>query len=164
MRIRTAKPEDAEKLVRLIADAENSNFMLFEPGERKLSANQLKERIKAMENEKTSAILLAEMDNELLGYLFIIGNSPERVRHAAYLAIGISGKNRGTGVGTKLFERLEDWAKETKISRLELTVMIHNRAGLGLYQKSGFKIEGIKKNSLMMDGEYIDEYYMAKLI
>lgn len=164
MRIRTAKPEDAEKLIQLIADAENSNFMLFGPGERKMTADQLEKRIEAVENEKTSAILLAELDGELLGYLFIIGNMPERARHAAYLAIGISGKSRGTGVGTKLFERLEDWAKETKISRLELTVMIHNRAGLSLYQKRGFKIEGIKKNSLLIDGKYIDEYYMAKLI
>lgn len=164
MRIRTAEPEDAEKLVQLIADAENSNFMMFEPGERKMTANQLKKRIEAMENEKTSAILLADLEGELLGYLFVIGNTPQRVRHAAYLAIGISEKSRGAGVGTKLFERLEEWAKETNITRLELTVMVHNRAGLGLYQKRGFKIEGIKKNSLMVDGKYIDEYYMAKLI
>ena len=164
MIIRSATPEDAEQLVELIADAESSGFMMFDPGERKISPEGLSKRIAAIENEATSDILLAEKDGELAGYMFIIGNQPKRTRHAVYLAIGIRETSRGQGVGTKLFEGLESWAKERNIRRLELTVMMNNRAGVGLYQKMGFIIEGIKKNSLKIDGEYIDEYYMAKLI
>lgn len=161
--IRHAKAEDAEKLIELIANAESSGFMMFEPGERKMTVEQLEKRIETMESDPTSTILLAEKDEELLGYLFVIGNSPQRTLHSVYLAIGISEKSRGKGVGTKLFERLDEWAAENNIRRLELTVMVNNRAGLALYQKMGFTIEGIKKNSLKVDGEYIDEYYMAKV-
>lgn len=163
MMIRHAKAEDAEKLIELIANAESSGFMMFEPGERKMTVEQLEKRIETMESDPTSTILLAEKDEELLGYLFVIGNSPQRTLHSVYLAIGISEKSRGKGVGTKLFERLDEWAAENNIRRLELTVMVNNRAGLALYQKMGFTIEGIKKNSLKVDGEYIDEYYMAKV-
>ncbi|WP_422123328.1 GNAT family N-acetyltransferase [Planococcus sp. X10-3] len=163
MMIRHAKAEDAEKLIELIKDAESSGFMMFEPGERKINAEALSRRIQSIESDPTSTILLAEKDEDLLGYLFVIGNTPQRTLHSVYLAIGISEKSRGKGVGTKLFERLDEWASENKIRRLELTVMVNNRAGLALYQKMGFIIEGIKKNSLKVDGEYIDEYYMAKV-
>ena len=129
-----------------------------------MTAEQWSKRIEAMEHDDKSAILLAESDGELKGYLFVIGSHPERTHHSVYLAIGISEASRGKGVGTKLFERLDNWAVEQKIHRVELTVMIQNRAGVALYQKMGFKIEGTKKNSLKVDGEYIDEYYMAKLI
>jgi RimJ/RimL family protein N-acetyltransferase len=33
-----------------------------------------------------------------------------------------------------------------------------------LYEKVGFHKEGIKEKSMLVDGKYIDEYYMAKLI
>ncbi|QHJ71232.1 GNAT family N-acetyltransferase [Planococcus halotolerans] len=164
MIIRNAERADAERLVNLIADAEKSGFMMFEPGERQISPEQLSKRIEAMEQDDKSAILLADDDGELKGYLFIIGNSPQRRSHSVYLAIGIGESSRGQGVGTTLFEQLDTWAIEKGIRRLELTVMIHNRAGVALYQKAGFKIEGIKKNSLKVNGEYIDEYYMAKLL
>lgn len=164
MIIRNAAPADAEQLTELIADAESSGYMMFDPGERKIPAEGLRKRIAAMENEASSDILLAENDGQLAGYMFIIGNEPERTRHSVYLAIGIRETSRGQGVGTKLFEGLENWAKDRGIRRLELTVMMNNRAGVGLYQKMGFNIEGIKKKSLKVDGKYIDEYYMAKLI
>lgn len=164
MIIRQAETADAERLVSLIADAERSGFMLFEPGERQIAPDQLSKRIAAVEQDEKSAILLAEDSGELKGYLFIIGNSAQRRSHNVYLAIGIAEASRGQGVGTRLFEGLDSWAAEKNIRRLELTVMMHNRAGVALYQKAGFKIEGIKKNSLMINGEYIDEYYMAKLL
>jgi RimJ/RimL family protein N-acetyltransferase len=28
----------------------------------------------------------------------------------------------------------------------------------------GFEVEGVKKHSLFVNGEYVDEYYMAKYI
>ncbi|MFD1033001.1 GNAT family N-acetyltransferase [Metaplanococcus flavidus] len=164
MLIRSAVSKDAAKLTELIADAESSGFMMFDPGERKMTSDQLAKRIEQVEQDSSSAILLAESDDELLGYLFVIGNAPQRTRHSVYLAIGIRETSRGQGVGTRLFERLDNWAAENKIHRLELTVMVKNRAGLALYQKMGFIIEGIKKNSLQVDGEYIDEYYMGKLM
>ncbi|MED1939342.1 GNAT family N-acetyltransferase, partial [Cytobacillus firmus] len=33
---------------------------------------------------------------------------------------------------------------------LELTTVIHNQAGVTLYKKAGFQIEGTKKHSLMI--------------
>ncbi|OTZ84271.1 hypothetical protein BK771_21450 [Bacillus thuringiensis serovar ostriniae] len=80
-----------------------------------------------------------------------------------YIVDGILEQNRGQGIGTALFQHVEEWAKINHISRLELTVVTKNEAGLALYKKSGFEIEGTKRNSLMVDGTYYNEYYMSKL-
>jgi RimJ/RimL family protein N-acetyltransferase len=56
------------------------------------------------------------------------------------------------------------WARERGFHRLELTVMTHNERAIRLYKKMGFEVEGVKKHSLFVNGEYVDEYYMAKLI
>lgn len=164
MYIRIAKSDDAKKLVHLIKQVENSNFMLFEPGERKTTVDQQRKRIESMCEEETSTILVAEDNGGLAGYLFAIGGNPTRAKHAVYLVIGVAESSRGQGVGAKLFAKLEEWAKERAIHRLELTVMVHNKAGIALYEKMGFEIEGTKRHSLFVDGKYIDEYYMSKLL
>ena len=164
MLIRIAESDDAKQLVNLLEQVENSNFMLFEPGERKISIEQQRKRIESINEEGSSTIMVAEDNGLLVGYLFAIGGNPSRAKHAVYLVIGIAENSRGKGVGTQLFIKLEEWAKSKGVHRLELTVMIHNKAGIALYKKMGFDIEGTKRHSLMIDGKYIDEYYMSKLL
>ena len=54
--------------------------------------------------------------------------------------------------------------RQRGLHRLELTVMVHNTAAVGLYHKLGFGIEGTRKDSLLVNGAYVDEYAMAKLL
>jgi RimJ/RimL family protein N-acetyltransferase len=162
--IRVAEPNDAKQLVNLIEQVESSGFMLFEPGERKISEEQMGKRIDSIKEEKSSTILIAEDNGNIIGYLFAVGRNPTRVKHSVYIAIGVGENQRGTGIGARLFEALEEWANIQNIHRLELTVMTHNIAGIALYQKMGFEIEGTKRDSLLINGEYVDEYYMSKLL
>lgn len=67
-------------------------------------------------------------------------------------------------MGLCLFREMDIWAMNNGIVRLELSVMTHNQAALGLYTKSGFEIEGTKRKSLIIDGEWVDEYYMSKIL
>ena len=164
MIIRPAESEDAKQLVNLIEQVESSGFMLFEPGERKISDEQMKKRIDSVKEEKSSAILIAEDNGVIVGYMFVIGGNPMRTKHSVYIAIGVAESERGKGIGVKLFEALEEWANQQSIHRLELTVMSYNTAGIALYKKMGFEIEGTKRDSLLIDGKYVDEYYMSKLL
>lgn len=161
MLVRKAVSTDAEKLVGLMKEVEESNFMLFEPGERKTTPEQMKKRIEHMEEQ--SVILVAQEAGDLTGYLFAIGDGLTRKRHSVYVVIGVRQGCRGKGIVTRLFQALELWSKEKKLHRMELTVMENNKAGVALYQKFGFEIEGIKKDALYINGEYVSEYCMAKL-
>lgn len=164
MIIRQAEERDTESFATLIREVENTtNFMLFGPGERKFNPEAQRKMISAFAAETNSNIFLAELENELAGYLIAKGGSASRNKHTAYLVIGIKEDFRGAGIGTSLFEELFSWGKEAEIRRLELTVMSENNAGIALYKKMGFEVEGVKKNSLLVDGQYKDEFYMARI-
>ena len=164
MLIREIKIEDAESLINLIKEVEaESKYMRMEPGERNTTQDQQRIHLERLGKQHNSTIFVAEQEGKLIGYLIAVGGSVKRTKHSAYIVIGISGQYRGQGVGTALFRRVEEWAGNHHISRLELTVVTTNEAGVALYKKSGFEIEGIKKNSLMIDGAYYDEYFMAKV-
>lgn len=165
MQIRHVKLEDAVQLCQLIQQVESdSEYMLFEPGERKITVEQMQTRIRSMKTESHSEIFTAELDGKLIGYLMAIGGSSKRTRHTVYLVIGVLTSHRGHGVGTRLFEHLEKWAVQHNIRRLELTVAQPNEAGMRLYWKMNFEIEGKKRDSLIINDEFVDEYYMSKLI
>jgi len=165
MIIRQIKTVDAGKFTQLVQQVEReAAYMLFEPGERNISVEQQRERIKAVEQDEHSAIFLAEKEHHLAGYLMAIGGNANRNRHTIYLVVGVLGEYRGQGIGTNLFEQLEKWAIRQNVHRMELTAVTRNEAGLALYKKCGFEIEGTKRDSLLINGEYLDEYYMAKLL
>jgi RimJ/RimL family protein N-acetyltransferase len=165
MVIREIHTEDAEELMNLIKEVEaHSEFMLMEPEERQTSVEQQRRMIERIQKQESAVILGAEKEGRLIGYLMALGGSARRTRHSAYLVIGILKDFRGQGVGTSLFQTVEKWADKHLISRLELTAVTQNIAGIALYQKSGFEIEGTKRNSLIINGEFHDEYYMSKLL
>ncbi|MGG1397515.1 GNAT family N-acetyltransferase [Bacillus salipaludis] len=166
MLIREIKPEDAENLINLIKQVETeANFMLMEAGERKTTPEQQRKQIERIEQQSNSTIFIAEQEEgKLVGYLIAIGGSLKRTKHSAYLVIGILEEYRAQGIGTALFQSLEEWVKNHNISRLELSVVTQNNAGVALYKKSGFEIEGTKRNSLVIDGMPFNEYYMSKLL
>lgn len=62
------------------------------------------------------------------------------------------------------FEKLDKWAIANGIIRLELTVECCNKAAKHLYEKNGFLIEGIREKSMLVNGTFINEYYMAKIL
>lgn len=163
--IREATINDAKELAELINYVENnSEFLLYEPGERKLTEKKQRQMIESFATQSNATIFLAEKQDNLVGYVLLIGGKSKRTRHAAYLVIGIHPDYRGQRIGTELFAHLEKWANGNAIHRLELTVVCENAAGVALYKKYGFEVEGIKRDSLFIGGTYYDEYYMAKLL
>ncbi len=165
MIVRNAITDDSAQLTTLMQQVDQSSqYMLWEAGERKIPPeNQLK-MIEGIKKKDNSTILVAEAEKELIGYMFILGGGARRQRHTAYIVVGVLEEYRGRGIGTKLFNEMDKWASNKNIHRLELTVVIDNTAGVVLYKKMGFEIEGIKKDSLLINDEFLDEYYMTKIL
>ncbi|TWT07907.1 GNAT family N-acetyltransferase [Planococcus sp. CPCC 101016] len=162
MIIRKAVPSDAGQLAALIKHVEESNFMLFEPGERKTTAEQLHIRLLAM--GENSIVLVAEEQQQLTAYLFAINEDIKRKKHSVYVAMGVRQGERGKGRGTKLFLALEEWAQSRNLHRIELTVLEHNSSAIALYKKMGFKVEGLKRDSLYIANTYANELFMSKIL
>ena len=95
-----------------------------------------------------------------MGYLSAEKGSLNRIAHSAYIVVGIFSEYRGKGICKVFFRRFDFWAEEMKVSRLELTVICENSVAKHLYEKNGFEIE---RKSVLVDGKYLDEFYMAKI-
>ena len=164
MIIRNIKLEDAENFLRMLLELDKeTEYMMFEPGERINDVNIQRSRIKEMLTDR-NLLLIAEENNEIVGFISVERGIPRRIKHVGYIVVGIRKDFRKQGIGTRFFEELEIWARQNNITRLELTVMCNNVVAKKLYEKMGFQIEGIKKNSMFVNGKYVDEFYMAKHI
>jgi RimJ/RimL family protein N-acetyltransferase len=165
MIIRTIRESDAEQFLNLCNKLDTeTQFMMLEPGERTTTAEEQRTQIEEILKQENQMIFVAENGDQLVGYLAAVGGKFKRNRQSVYIIIGIVQAFTGQGIGTKLFRTMEKWAHQQHIHRLELTVMSHNNAGLALYKKQGFEIEGTKRHSLLINGQFVDEYYMAKLL
>ncbi|MCW1927854.1 GNAT family N-acetyltransferase [Bhargavaea beijingensis] len=162
--VREAVPSDADGLLKAMASAEDSGMMLFGPGERRLTMEQAERMIGNFREDPASALFVAEGTGGIAGYLIARGEGTGRTRHRAYVVIGVHHRARGKGTGTALFRQLDGWARERGLRRLELTVIAENMSAVALYRKMGFDVEGVKRDSLVIDGRYADEYYMAKIL
>lgn len=163
--IRTIRPEDAEKYLALLHQLDReTRFLLLEPGERQTTAEETRTWIESIQRRDHSTVFVAERGGELVGFLQANGRELRRVRHSLYLVVAIRQGYVGQGIGTRLFIAVEAWARERRIHRLHLSVMAHNERAIALYKKMGFLIEGLHRHALVVDGEYVDEYAMAKLL
>jgi RimJ/RimL family protein N-acetyltransferase len=163
--IRTIRERDSEPFLALSARLdEETDFRLLEAGERRTTIEEQRETIRRVRATENQTILVAEADSRLVGYIAGIGGQYRRNRHSAYVVVAVLQAFSGRGIGTQLFERLEAWAVERVIHRVELTVMAHNERAIRLYEKLGFHREGRKRDALLVSGEYVDEYLMAKLL
>lgn len=163
MNIRQATINDSENFIKMLYQLDSeTKYMMFEVGERKADISH----IESMIGEDSSKLLTLVIDdnNAIGGFLSAERGSYNRIKHSAYIVIGILSEYRGKGLGTKLFEQLDLWAKFNNITRLELTVIEGNSAAIKLYEKMGFKKEGLKENSMIIDKKYVNEYYMAKIL
>lgn len=163
--IRLIQESDAEKFLALKKRLdEETKFMMLEPGERRETFEQTSEHIRQVLGTSNQAIFAAEMDGALVGYASVEGGCYRRNRATGYIVAGVLQRAAGRGVGTRLFAALIDWARQAGLHRLELTVMTHNERAVALYKKMGFEIEGVKRENLLVDGAWIDEYSMARLL
>ena len=166
MNIRQAVIHDSQQLVQLFTKLDNeTNFMLFESGERKITVEMQVKQMQSFTDSTSQVMFVAENQyGEIVGFIVGIGGNFMRNKHSLYCVIGVLLSEQGQGIGKKLLGQLECWAQIYSFHRLELTVMEHNQSAINLYQSCGFYTEGVKRDSLKVAGEFVNELYMSKLL
>ena len=163
--IRQIRLEDAEGYLSLRTQLDyETKFMMLEPGERATTLTQERDRLAALLATDNSMVFLAEDEDQSIGFLAANGGAYRRNHHTMHIIIGIRAAYTKQGIGTRLFQACEAWAREHKLHRLELTVMTNNQLGIALYKKMGFEIEGTAVHALRVDGAYVDLHAMGKLL
>lgn len=157
LHIRPVNHTDADMLFTFFEQLDReTNFLLFETGERILSRQQLEIRLQQILEGDSECMWVVTGEQRISGHLGLRRGNVRRNRHAAIIAMGLLQSCCGQGWGAKLLQHAESWARGHQIHRLGLTVMPHNERALRLYQKQGFVIEGLQKDSLLVNGTYVD--------
>lgn len=105
-------------------------------------------------------------DNEeiIVGTAGLSVNGNHRMRHSGNIGIMIHKDYQNQGVGSALISALIDVADNwLMLVRLELTVFEKNERAIHLYEKFGFEKEGIKRLAAIKEGQYENEYLMARI-
>jgi len=163
--IRKAKSGDEHELIKMFRSLyQESDFLLKEPGESEISAEEQAQLVKEYSQSNSQVLFVAAEEKAILGFLGGTGGKTNRNRHTIHIAMGVLEAHQCKGIGHRLLQNFVDWAVSNQFHRIELTVVEANTRAKALYEKMGFQTEGIKHNSLKVNGAFINEYYMAKLI
>ena len=163
--VREMRQDDAEELLRLQHRLdEETTMMMLEPGERRSDLDDARSHVQETLASTNSTIIVAESNGRIVGYVEAEGGRYRRIRHTAHVVIGVLRSHQGRGIGRALLAALRSWAVDHGVSRLELTVRADNEPARRLYERAGFVVEGMRRESLRADGEMIDELAMAHLL
>ena len=88
----------------------------------------------------------------------------ERTQHEAVVYLGVREYYQHQGIGQALINRIEAWALNHHIRRIEATVVTENINAIELFKGMGFQIEGELKDKLFINQKYYNEYVMAKIL
>ncbi len=104
-------------------------------------------------------------DGEEIVGLAVITKGTYRVKHIAYIdKLAINQNLRRKGLGTIFFNEIITSLEKDGITKIELGVEVDNERAISFYKKFGFEIEGTRKKLLNREGEFIDNYFMAKML
>lgn len=151
-----------------LADAEAVQELANLPGVR---AGTLRPPFQRLEQTKAYLESIPESDLHIVASIdgIVIGNASlrrfaGRRQHAASLGVAVHDEYAGRGIGSALVASLIDAADNwLNLRRIELTVFADNKAAIALYEKFGFKREGILKEYAFRDGGFADVLAMGRL-
>ena len=107
-----------------------------------------------------------EKTGRLVSICSIVIGRPEHpwVCRNADFGISMLKEYYGQGLGTRLMQLVENWAKERHLHTIKGEVRATNRRAINLYLKQGFEICGHLKETALIDNVWHDEYIIQKII
>jgi putative acetyltransferase len=155
--IRPVQVEDAETLWRITLQEGVIETILTLPSDR---LEQRRERLAALGPD--DHWFVAESQGAVIALAGLtVGTG--RLRHSGHVFLFVAREFHQHGVGTRLLETLLDVADRwLLLRRVELTVLAENERAWRLYERLGFEKEGLRKLSVISEGEIKDEWLMAR--
>ncbi|WP_400162054.1 GNAT family N-acetyltransferase [Brevibacillus sp. TJ4] len=164
IRLRYARLDDVEAYAAFLQDEEMNRLTGsqtefsrkdIEEWLRKISIVNSGERVDYMIVEKSSGMLVGE----------VVLNEMDTVNRSANIRIGIQGSTfRGKGYGTEaMLLMLRVGFVSLNLHRIHLGVYTFNPRAIHVYEKIGFKREGVQRDVLFANGTFHDMVMMSML-
>ncbi|WP_420921788.1 GNAT family N-acetyltransferase [Clostridium tertium] len=105
MNIRKIKVEDADNLLKMLLQLDKeTKFMLLEPGERSNDVSKVNLLINQCIEGRNLLLVGIDDTENIIGFLSAQRGVPKRIRHTAYIVVGIREAFRGIGIGKYYFQ------------------------------------------------------------
>lgn len=154
------KSDDFSYIYNLYMHPEVNPYLLYEMMEEEIFSPIFDDLI------KEEVLFLYKNGIENIGMCKLI-RQKHRNDHILYLGgLAIHPDYFGKGFGRKMTHEIIDFCTNTGVSRIELSVAVHNEKAIQLYENVGFTKEGVLKNYtyLKNKNQFIDEILMSKLL
>lgn len=157
--IREFRMEDKEKLIRMYASLSDEAVRWGMPP-------YTRERIEGwLSNLQNLIIVVAFYNDRIVGDAHIFKFPHSRRKGTGDTVIYLHQDFHNVGLGTKMLTKLIELAKKEGLPRIGLSVIAGNKRAIHLYQKFGFKIDGVMKETYLgEDGKYHDELVMGLIL
>ncbi|SDJ25839.1 GNAT family N-acetyltransferase [Natribacillus halophilus] len=157
--IRTALPEDAEKLLTynqtIIKEA---RFLLTTPEEFLINTEQQKASLEKLLSDPNNLALIAECNNHIIGFLDYHNGHKARVQHQGSFGMSVLPAYRAQGIGRALVHTLLDWGQNHPlIEKINLEVLAGNAPAIRLYSNLGFIEEARQRKAIKFDQQNYDD-------
>jgi RimJ/RimL family protein N-acetyltransferase len=162
--IRQPDENDAEKLIAYSKTVfASTDQLLTKPYEYNISVSDQKTWINNISKSPTSKLLVAVLDEEIIGFLFFTGQQKAKMAHVGDLGVNVHPGYQAMGIGRALMETLINWAtNHSVLEKITLQVFATNHNAIKLYHSLGFHEEGrFVKAVKQKDGEYVDVVQMG---
>ncbi len=165
--IRSADVMDARQILELskMVVAEDI-YQLLTLDELDLTVTSEENWIISHRDHPSRLIIVAEINDEVVGLLDFCNGNRNRTSHTGEFGMSMAKAYRGLGIGTEMIKALIEWAQNSEtIEKINLTVHSNNEPARNLYEKMGFKIEGVKEKEIKyQDGHYVDAVLMSRVV
>lgn len=162
IQIRPARVEDAEMIIEAINQvAAEKRYLTME----RFEATDEQERAYiANLADNGDLFLVALHEDRIIGTLTALRARGKYRAHVAEFGLSLLAEYRNSGIGSQLIAILIRWCTVAGIEKLNLEVFHDNARAIALYQKIGFRPEGIRKKQIKIDNHYIDLIQMTLFI
>ena len=157
--IRNATHEDFDFIYDLHMHPQVNRFLFYEI----MSAEEFEPIFNALLEQ---GILYVYEENNIVTGMFKLVHKQYRASHIADLGgVAIHPSFSGKGCGQRMLNEIIWLGKERGVLRMELGVSIINTKAVHLYEKAGFKREGLLKKYIYLKNEnlFLDDILMAYL-
>lgn len=123
----------------------------------------IERQIAADDDSRASFIIALPEDDRAVGEVVI--NEIDADNHSASIRIALFfTEDFGQGYGTDAMRLMVGYGfEQLQLHRISLGVYAFNPRAIRVYEKIGFQREGILRDALYWDGEYVDEIVMSIL-
>lgn len=162
--LRPAEPDDAEGIIKALKSvAPERSYVLMEQFGKDIKAER--EYISNLSRDNNLLLVGVAGDKHIIGILEAIqsdsGQRPE-TEHVLNVGLHLIVEFRGLGIGSRMLQYTEEWARDHKFRELVTSVFTTNKRSLNLFRKAGFLNECTKAKKIRIGNEFVDEVVIGK--